>query len=231
MRMDSTTLPLHERLLLLVLDGQKGTSRSQHAATGLAGAVLLDLVRLGSVAITDQRVTASSGVVAPPGVLTEATALIAGEPKSRTPRWWVDHLPGRMKPFLPRLSGRLVECGVLTLEHHKVLGVFSTTRMPERDRAPEEELHDRLRAVLVGERDPDEADSILAGLVAALDLIGTVVAKDQRKDAARRAKELAKGNELGDTVGQAIKAAQDAVMVAIIASTVASSAAATSAAT
>ncbi len=160
-------------------------------------------------------------------MLGDAAKAVADELKPQGPRWWVDHLPGRMKPFLRRLAGRLIENGVLTQDQHKVLGMFATTRLPERDHAPEAEVRERLRAVLVGDIQPDTQDAILAGLLAALNLVGAVVDSDQRKQAHRRAQELGHGNEMGDAVGQAIKAAQDAVMAATIASTVAASSAAT----
>lgn len=223
-----TTLLLHERLLLLVLDDEKGTNRTAYADPGLAGAVLLDLVRLGTVDLDDDQVIVSAGAAAPAGVLADSTAAIRDEAKRRDARWWVDHLPGRLKPFLPRLADRLVQTGVLTEEQHKVLGLFPTTRLPERDHRPEAEVRDRLRSVLLGDRAADEEDAILAGLAGALDLLGVVVDKSQRKDAARRAKELSEGNEFNQAVGEAIRAAQAAVTAAVIA---ASTAATTSAAT
>jgi len=45
---------LHEKLLLIALDDEKGKSRSSFADTGLAGAVLLDLVRIGAVSVVDE---------------------------------------------------------------------------------------------------------------------------------------------------------------------------------
>ncbi len=60
--------------------------------------------------------------------------------------------------------------------------------------------------------------------MAALDLVGTVVDDDQRKEA-KRAEQLVEGNELGEAVRQAIKGGQAAVMGAIVASTAASTAA------
>lgn len=166
---------LHEQLLLLDLDDEKGTSRSSYAHIGLAGALILDLV--------------------------------------------------------PRLAGRLIEVGVLAADEHKTLGLFSSTRLPEQDHAPELEVVGRLRGVLVGDAQPDQDTAILAGLAASLGLIGTVVGKDQRKDqrkdSERRAKELGKGDEFGDAVAQAIQATQEAVLVAVVAATAATSAAST----
>jgi plasmid stability protein len=220
--MDTARLLLHERLLLLVLDDEKGTSQSPHANPALAGAVLLDVLHSGAVEVEDGHLTGTAGTALPQGVLSEVATTIAEEPRPRSTRWWVDHLRGRLKPFFPRLANRLVQAGVLTEQQHKVLGLFaSTPRFPERDQAPEKEVRERLRAVLVGERTPEPDDAALAGLAGAAGLVATVVGKEHRKQAQRRAGELGEDNELGEAVRQAIKAAQDAIIAASVTATTA----------
>jgi plasmid stability protein len=219
--MDNATLLLHERLLLLVLDDEKGTSQSPHADPALAGSVLLDVLHTGVVELIDGQLSLAAAT-APEGVLSEVATTIAEESRSRSPRWWVDHLPRRLKPFLPRLADRLVQAGVLTERHHKLLGLFSAApRFPERDHAPEAEVRERLRAVLVGERDPEADDAVLAGLAGAAGLVESVVCKEHRKQAQQRAEELGKGNELGEAVRQAIKATHEAILAAAVTATAA----------
>jgi hypothetical protein len=219
------TLMLHERLLLLVLDDDKGKNQVGFADKALAGSLLFELLRSGAIELSDNRVRPTA--VAPTeAVLRDAVAAIGGESKPRDVRWWVDHLPSRLQPFLPRLAARLIDTGVLTQEQHKVLGIFSTTRLPERDHGPEAQVRERLRAVLLGEIDADADDAELTAMVAALGMVGSVVGRDRRKEAERRAKALAESAEVGDAVGKAVKAAQDAVMAAVVASTVAATVAA-----
>jgi hypothetical protein len=219
--MNKVTLLLHERLLLLVLDDENGTSQSPHAEPALAGALLLAVLNTGAVEVEGGRLSPAAGT-APDGVLSDVASTIAEEPKPRSPRWWVDHLPGRLKPFLPRLANRLVGAGVLTEEQHKLLGLFtSAPRFPERDHAPAEEVRERLRAVLVGESSPQADDAVLAGLVGAAGLTQTAVGKDRRKQAQRRAEELGAGNELGEAVRQAIEATQEAIITATTVATTA----------
>jgi Golgi phosphoprotein 3 GPP34 len=219
-------LMLHERLLLLVLDDEKGKNQVGFADKALAGAVLFELLRGGAIELVDDRLRATGGASAD-AVLRDAVAVIAAEDRPRDVRWWVDHLPSRLEPFLPRLAARLVDTGVLSQEQHKVLGIFPTTRLPERDHALEAQVRERLRAVLLGEVDADADDAELAAMVAALGVVGSVVGHDLRKDAERRAKELAESAAVGDAVGKAVKAAQDAVMAAVIAATVAATVATT----
>jgi plasmid stability protein len=224
--MDNVTLLLHERLLLLVLDDEKGTSRSPHADPALAGALLLDVVHTGAVELIDGQLRLTAAT-APEGVLNQVTVTIAEEPTSRSPRWWVDHLPGRLQPLLPRLADRLVQAGVLTEQHHKLLGLFAAApRFPEHDHVPEAEVRERLRAVLLGERSPEPDDAVLASLAGAVGLIETVVGKEDRQQAQRRAVELGQGSELGEAVRQAIKATHDAIIAATAAATSAATTAA-----
>jgi hypothetical protein len=221
------TLMLHERLLLLVLDDDKGKNQAGFADKALAGSLLFELLRAGAIELTDNRVR-PTGVAPTDAVLRHAVAAVAGESKPRDVRWWVDHLPSRLQPFLPRVAARLVDTGVLAREQHKVLGIFPTTRLPERDHAPEAQLRERLRAVLLGEVEADADDAELVAMVDALGMVGSIVGRDARKEAERRAKALAESAELGEAVEKAVKAAQDAVMAAVIASTVAATVAASS---
>ena len=220
-------LMLHERLLLLVLDDDKGKCEVGFADKALAGSLLFELLRGGAIEIVDGQVRASDATPTD-AILCAAVAEIAGDAKPRDARWWVDNLPRRISPFLPRLAARLVDSGVLSQEQHKVLGLFPTTWLPERDHAPEAQVRDRLRAVLLAEVDADADDAELAAMVSALGMVGSIVGRDFRKEAERRAKSLAESAELGGAVGAAVKAAQDAVMAAVIASTVAASVAASS---
>jgi len=120
------------------------------------------------------------------GVLADAARAIGEEDKARSVRWWVDHLPRRLKPFQKRLAARLIDDGVLAEEHHKLLGLIPTTRLPERDHQPEAEVREQLKSVLLDERPPDEADAILAGFVGVIDLVAGLCASSDPRPRRRR---------------------------------------------
>ena len=214
---------LAEQLLLLFLDDEKGHERASWGGDpGLAGALLLDLTRLEAIADQDGKLVAADARVDHP-VLAAAHAAIAADDKRRDAKGWVDRLPSELKPLKERIAAGLVERGVLSEERRKVLGLFRTTRFPEADPEPERELRERLRAILLSERQPTPEDAMLIGLLRPYDLPEQLVPKDRRKDAKRRAEEVAEGGPAAKAVAGALQEIQGAILasVAISAATVA----------
>jgi hypothetical protein len=199
---------LAEALLLLMLDEEKGTTLSVSAAEhGLAGALLLEL---GPERPAEPALAAAWDVV---------------HSEERDTRYWVNKLPGRLKPIKGLVAAGLVERGVLNEERHKRLGMFTSVRYPELEPGPESELRAQLRAVLVDGAEPSPYIASLLGLLVPLDLVKRVVDRAERKPATARAKEIAERGPVGDAVKRAVQAE---VMVAVVAATTAATTAATS---
>ena len=110
---------------------------------------------------------------------------------------------------------------MLEEERHKTLGLFASTRYPERDPAPERELRAQLRAVLVDDAEPSPFVTSLLGLLVPLDLVKRVVDRSERKEATARAKAIAERGAVGDAVKAAVN---EQVMAAIVATTAATAA-------
>lgn len=220
---------VHEQLVLLILDSAKGTSISPYADRALAGAVVLDLVQAGMGRVDGETlaVTSTPG----DGILGEVAAVIAGESKPRTTRWWIEQLPGKFAPFLPRLAHPLVEKGILSEEHKRILGLIATTRFPQRESAPATAVRERLHEVLLGRREPELSDAMLASMLDALDALRVVVAKGELRQARSRSKEMSANLPIAGVAGQAVESAQTAVAAAIVATTVATSVTTSTAAT
>jgi hypothetical protein len=221
-------LILAEELLLLFLDDEKGSdSASWGGDPGLAGAVLLDLTRLHALEEEDGKLVAVPGAQLDHPLLAAAHAAIAADDKRRDAKGWVGRLPKELKPLRERVAERLVAQGVLSEERRKLLGLFPTTRFPEADPTAEAELRERLRAVLVTERQPTPQDAMLVALLRPYDLVKRMVPKDRRKDAKRRADEIAEGGDAAKAVDDTLKGIQAAVMASTTAAIVASTAAST----
>jgi hypothetical protein len=217
-------LILAEQLLLLLLDDEKGSDQSYWGKDpGLAGAVLLDLATTGAVQQHDGKLAAAPDRTPEHPVLAAAHAAIAQSDKPRDAKGWVGRLPKELEPMDQRIAERLVEGGVLEEQRRKLLGLFEQTRFPEADPAPERDLRERLRAVLMAERQPTGDEALLVALLIPYDQVKRLVPKEHRKAANRRAKEIADHGIAGKAVADTIEGIQVAVMVA--ATTAASSAA------
>lgn len=209
-------LTLAEELLLLALHDEKGSTGFTQIDPGLAGALLVDLGRLGVLRPEGKELAAVAGSAPEHPVLARVHAVISTSPKRRSAKSWVGRLPGELKPLTGTVAAPLVERGVLSEQRSKVLGLFPSTRFPEADPGPERLLRSRLGAVLLGDREPAERDALLLGMLVPLDLVGGLVEKDQRRAAGKRAKEIADSGVAGTAVSDAVREIQAAVMVAVM---------------
>ncbi len=203
---------LAEELLLLLLDDENGKASSMVTAAdaGLAGALLLDLAATGRLAEVGGKLVAAGPTPSEPALADAWRAL----DQPRSAKHWVSKLPGRVKPIKDTIAQGLVARGVLDARKQKRLGLFSSTRFPELDAGPEQELRRRLGRVLVDGAEPDARTATLLGLLVSLDLVKRLVEGDERKPARARAKTVAERSQIGDAVQAAI---QQQVMAAVIA--------------
>jgi golgi phosphoprotein 3 len=222
-------LILAEQTLLIALDDEKGRDKTQWGSDpGLAAALLLDLARLELVTVdADGKITAVDGALPGHELLRDAYATIRQSSKPRNAKRWVRRLPRQLKPLRRRLSRGLVQRGILAEQRTKLLGLVPMTRFPAVDPAPERELRERLRDVLLAGREASEEEALLFGLLEPLGLTDSLVARGQRRAARKRAKAVAEQGVAGNAVRDAIHAVQPeaAVVIGIAAagSTVASS--------
>lgn len=210
-------------LALIALDPASGKSRlGSHAEIVLGGGALNDLLLAGRLEVSGTGKKARVTVVDPTPVgtayLDGALARLVARRKSLLARDAVNRLgkklPGQVHGALA--AGRLVEA-----RHSRVLGVFPTTRYVVLPQAGRDELVDGVRAVLLGEREPDERSGSLAALVGAARLVKLVVPKRRRKEAEKRAKKLTEGAWASEAVRAAVKASEDAMTVAVMVATTA----------
>lgn len=213
-------LILAEELLLLALDEVKGSTGSTPVDPGLAGALLVDLGRLGALKPMGRELhPVDEGGLEHP-VLARAATAIAASSKRRTAKSWVGRLPRELKPLTATVAHPLVERGILTEQRVKVLGLFPSIRFPETDPGPERMLRSRLQEVLLGGRAPQEQEALLLGLLDPLGLVDRLVERPQRRQARRRVKEIATEGIAGSAVSDAVRDIQSAVMTAVVVSAI-----------
>ncbi|WP_127782207.1 GPP34 family phosphoprotein [Rhodococcus sp. X156] len=220
-------LLLAEELFLLTHDDTSGKADVTLALDeGLAGALLLDLAAESLLGAKGKTVVAAPGTPAHPLLAAAHDELLAAD-RPRSAGHWVRRLPTALKPLAPTVGRSLVQRGLLTEEHRKVLKLFPTTTWPTVDSGPEKVLRARLGSVLVDGTTPDPRTALLIALLHPLDLAGRAVDKPHRKAAKARAKAISQETQasaaVSGAVAQSVQAVQAAVLSAVTVTTVAAS--------
>ncbi len=206
-----------EEVLLLAYgeaDGRQLVGSTELDAA-LGGSLLAELAVNGRIDLADRKVTVLDSTPLGEEELDATLARIAAEPKERKPDWWVHRL--RSSKLRKRLLSRLAERGVLGEEQRRVLGIFPSTRYPERDPSVERDVRERVESVLSGTA-PDERVAVLVAVLHAAKIDRKAFPGADRK----RVKEITEGTWAGDAVAKSIAAVNAAVMSAVIAGAVAS---------
>ncbi|WP_434770550.1 GOLPH3/VPS74 family protein [Curtobacterium flaccumfaciens] len=211
---EQLTVPQAFALLQVEPDGRHALDGST-LDTGLAGAVLADLALRGAVSLQDGLVAVVNGAATGDPVLDGVVGSIAAAGAPRKAKWWVSRLGKRQ--LRDDVFAGLVERGVISVEQGKVLGLFPTTKHPERDGAPESLLRSGIADVLAGRAGPTPFSAAVIGL---LDATNTL-----RKQFGAVDKDLVKEITSGSWASPAVKAVLEeieaATMVVIMAATMA----------
>ncbi|WIE80340.1 GPP34 family phosphoprotein [Curtobacterium sp. MCSS17_016] len=211
---EQLTVPQAFALLQVEPDGRHALDGST-LDTGLAGAVLADLALRGVVSLQDGLVAVVNGAATGDPVLDGVVGSIAAAGAPRKAKWWVSRLGKRQ--LRDDVFAGLVERGVISIEQGKVLGLFPTTKHPERDGAPEALLRSGIADVLAGRAGPTPFSAAVIGL---LDATNTL-----RKQFGAVDKDLVKEITSGTWASPAVKAVLEeieaATMVVIMAGTIA----------
>lgn len=211
-------LTLPEELLLLALHDTKG-SITANASTAieyaLAGGQLIELAVAERISLESKHVAVTDAAPFGDELIDAALVRIAAEAKARTAKWWVNALHGKTKArYLSRLRAR----GVVSTEHHRMLGILPVTRHPQTDPAVEQEIRARLRHVLLEGGQPDERTVGLVGLVSACNLVGVAIPdRAERKNAKAQIKSITEGRPVGTAVKAIVDEINAAVMITVMA--------------
>ena len=141
-------LNLPQAFLLLATNDQDGTPEVPMYAlrTTLAGAILAELELIGAIGLEGKHVRATGA--APQTDLQHELELIRGKSRPHTPKRWVSMFEGRAE--VQRVYEGMAARGIVEHVGEKHLGVFKSTRYPEKDHAPEAALLQKIQAALSG---------------------------------------------------------------------------------
>ena len=190
-----------------------GIVTSSKVPPGIGGAIVAELVLGGRIRVEEDGVSALDPT--PTGDdLLDPVIEGAKDPNAQSTRasWFVANV-GKVQT--PKVHERVIAAGLATLEKGEKRRLFGSRPDWLKPTPAGEEPRRRLRAVLLGECEPDERDAVLAGLAAACDLVKLHVPDDQRAAATRRAEALARGEGIPEHVRTAIRGSQRATAAAI----------------
>lgn len=219
-------LSLHEQVLLLALDDDRGTVHSSgYYAYAVAGGVLAELLLAERIELQRR------GKKKP--LVTLARATQTGDPvadevleKIRTAKrqaaldTWVARVAQTAK-LKHRVAERLARKGVLRMAEDRVLLLFRRRIYPELDPRPERELVESLRHAILDDDPVDSRTAILVSLAWRANLLRPVLDKKELKRRKDRLEAVGRGDAVADATRCAIDAMQAAIMAATTASTVA----------
>ena len=141
-------LSLPQAFLLLATNDLDGTPEVPLFAlrTTVAGAVLAELDLIGAIKLEGKNVRATGAV--PKTDCQHELELIRGKSRPHTPKRWVSMLEGRAE--VQRVYEGMAALGIVEHVGEKHLGLFKSTRYPEKDHAPEAALLAKIGAALTG---------------------------------------------------------------------------------
>ena len=141
-------LNLPQAFLLLATNDQNGKPEVPVFAlrTTLAGAILAELELAGAIGLQGKNVRATAA--APPTEFQHELGLIRGKSRPHTPKRWVAMLEGRAE--VQRVYEGMASLGIVEPVGEKHLGLFKSTRYPEKDHGPEAALLKKIEAALSG---------------------------------------------------------------------------------
>ncbi|WP_405445757.1 GPP34 family phosphoprotein [Streptomyces achromogenes] len=194
---------LGEEIMLLTLDDETGVvqerTRADHA---VAAATLAELALAGRIGIVEGDVAVQDR--SPMGVPALDTALetIAAREKPAEPYAWVSRLA---RTAVADARRGLLDKGLVREERKKRWGVFSVTRYPEADGAPEAALRAGLSRVVLDGADPDERQSALLAVVHGAGLHESAFPGADQRAVARRLARLSQGSWAAVAVRKALE--------------------------
>jgi Golgi phosphoprotein 3 len=220
-------LHLHEQVLLLALNREKGTSTTGFEHIAIAGAVLAGWLLEGRISIDPSRkqlVSLASVRTCGDPVLDECLDLIKATNEPARLRTWIARL-SRIPRLRHKVAMQLCARGILRADEDKVLWVFPRKIYPEINPRPRKALVENLHsAIFSGTVKPDERLAVLISLAYGAGLLAPLFGRREIRQHQRQISALIASNLVGTATQEfiatyrTIAAASGAATAAIAAS-------------
>jgi hypothetical protein len=212
------TLPEQLWLLALHRDEQVPTLElGPPNASGLAGAVLVELVLRGAIKVSEQDVVVVDPSPTKDRLLDQALARIRRR-RPRTVKQWLLTLSS-LWAGLPRTVRRSLRRGGMLRPRVRLLWLLPTRQYVVPDHAVVEQVQAGLRRTLLGADEPDPRGAALAGLVVVSGMIGACgLSGREASRAEQRALAIIEGKFVGLAISTVLREMRAAMTAAVAAS-------------
>ncbi|NBC08429.1 MAG: hypothetical protein GVY26_14640 [Bacteroidetes bacterium] len=211
-------LHLHEAITLISLNDEKGnyTAAGGYINYAFGAALLTDLILAERVVIEDDRVKLVTNAITDSRALNAVIDQLSRRKKPMKVSNWIHTLVQRSTKLYKLCVEKLIKEGILERREKKILWVFSVNRYPTVDGEPENELRQRLKALMLDDTTtPDRKERMLLVLLLHCELYTDLLDdKSERKPAKARLEALTEDSLMEDHIGKTIREMQAAVMVA-----------------
>lgn len=211
-------LHLHEAITLISLNDEKGnyTAAGGYINYAFGAALLTDLILAERVVVEDDRVKLVTNAITDSRALNAVIDQLSRRKKPMKVSNWIHTLVQRSTKLYKLCVEKLIKEGILERREKKILWVFSVNRYPTVDGEPENELRQRLKALMLDDTTtPDRKERMLLVLLLHCELYTDLLDdKSERKPAKARLEALTEDSLMEDHIGKTIREMQAAVMVA-----------------
>ena len=215
------TLFLHEEIMLLALQDDKGTvAWGTYYQYALGGAILAELLlnNLISIEVSKKKkmvnLVGTTSVVEP--VIDECLKKISSAKRRASVQTWVSKF-AELKRLKHRIATQLCKRGILQVAEDKVFLFFTRKVYPEINPEPEKALIERLRkAIFTNTADIDPRTVILLSLANSAGLLKLVFDRGELKSRKARIGQIVNGEMVGEAAKEAIEAMETALVISTV---------------
>ena len=163
------SLHLHESILLLSLDDEKGSfsMSGTYLYYGFAAALLLDLILGERIVVEEGRVSVIDKAITENRLLNDVLGRLKRFKKDRKVAYCIHYLVQRINKLRPQAIEHLIRQGILERREEKILWVFTVSRYPSANAEPEHTLRERLHSVAFHNAEPTPKERMLLSIILA----------------------------------------------------------------
>jgi golgi phosphoprotein 3 len=208
-----------EELLLLTIHQDRGTfigPATERLKFGLVGAILIELALRGKIqSDQNQRLSLLDGEPTGDGLTDEVLAVMKASEKARKAGFWINNLAPKTEKYRKKITGCLIEKGLITQEEDHFAWVVPSPYHPEVKASTKTVINRRMRDIVLAQEAGHPGELAFLSLVRACSLLDLIFLKDERRFASNRINELVVRSAMTDPLSQTIQEIETAISVVV----------------